>query len=217
MTNPPDANPPNQDTGAAALAVIARDRLSRQAMATLLRTYGFPVAASAATVSPLARHAAAGRMRAVVLAAEGDLMETCDAVRILRRDWPRAAVVVVAARPSEGDPFESEWASYRKCGAAAVIDRDAPPIRLVRCLEAVTEPEGAGAPAPAPDLAPGDAEILALLATGATNRQVAMVLRLPESAVAARLRVLRLKTRLRNRTQLALWSCTMSADGGGAP
>jgi len=212
MTNPPDTNPPNQDTGAAALAIIARDRLSRQAMATLLRTYGFPVAASAATVSHLARHAAVNRMRAVVLAAEGDLMETCDAVRILRRDWPRAAVVVVAARPSGG-----ERASYRKCGAAAVIERAAPPIRLVRCLEAVTEPEGAGEPAPAPDLAPGDAEILALLATGATNRQVAAVLRLPESAVAARLRVLRLKTRLRNRTQLALWSCTMSADGGGAP
>ncbi|HYD67079.1 helix-turn-helix transcriptional regulator [Azospirillum sp.] len=216
MTSPPDTNPPNQDTGAAALAIIARDRLSRQAMATLLRTYGFPVAASAATVSHLARQAAVNRMRAVVLAAEGDLMETCDAVRILRRDWPRAAVVVVAARPSEG-----ERASYRKCGAAAVIERDAPPIRLVRCLEIVTEPEGAAegtvVAAPAPDLAPGDAEILALLATGATNRQVAAVLRLPESAVAARLRVLRLKTRLRNRTQLALWSCTMSADGGGAP
>jgi DNA-binding NarL/FixJ family response regulator len=64
-------------------------------------------------------------------------------------------------------------------------------------------------------LAPGDAEILELLATGATNRQMAAALRLPESAVAARLRVLRLKARLRNRTQLVLWSCTARAGGAG--
>ncbi|HYH20269.1 MAG TPA: LuxR C-terminal-related transcriptional regulator [Azospirillum sp.] len=211
MTDPPD-----HDTGATALAIIARDRLSRQAMATLLRTYGFPVVASAATVPRLGRIAAASRTRVVVLAAEGDVMETCDAVRTLRREWGRAAVVVLASGPPEGGSAGGEWASYRKCGAAAVIERDAPSVRLVRCLETIAVTGTFEDTVPVADLAPGDAEILNLLATGATNRQVAAVLQLPESVVAARLRVLRLKTRLRNRTQLALWSCTTQAGGKGA-
>ncbi|HEY0834837.1 MAG TPA: hypothetical protein VGE72_13090 [Azospirillum sp.] len=206
MTSPPEIR---RMRGAPPLAVIARDRLSRQAMATLLRTYGFNVVASAATVARLGRCAEADRMRAAVLTAEGDVMETCEAVRTLRREWTRAAVVVLAPRPAA-----DERASYRKCGAAAVIERDAPPAHLVHCLETVAIPADSG---PAGVLAPGDAEILDLLATGATNRQMAAVLRLPESVVAARLRVLRLKTRLRNRTQLVLWSCTAHAGGRPLP
>jgi two-component system response regulator DesR len=95
------------------------------------------------------------------------------------------------------------------CGAAGFVPKDWPAVDIARAVRMVGlgmsmfEPEGEGQPA-GPGLSPREQEVLELVATGATNREIAERLHLSPHTVKEHTSALYRKLQARNRADAVL-------------
>lgn len=147
-----------------------------------------PSPASARTLSSAAQQAEPD----VILLDGGDLGRSAASAGFI--DLPRIPVVVLTDASARGEILR-----LRHSGVRGIVLQDAPPHEIAAALEAAAEglavvspeilellfPAGEGAPEPdLPEaLTPRESEVLALLAVGASNKEIAGRLHLSEHTV----------------------------------
>lgn len=151
-------------------------------------------------------------------------MPVCDgleATRLIRADWPEARILILTVHDEDAPLFEAIKAgasSYllkdmrsadflRGLRAALAGEAALPPKLAARLLDefvrlanrpAVDSPAAAGA-----DLTPREQEVLGLIATGATDKEIAAQLSLSTHTVKTHVRSLLAKLHAANRRQAA--------------
>jgi DNA-binding NarL/FixJ family response regulator len=143
-------------------------------------------------------------------------MDGFEGLRALRRLLPRTPIMVLSASEEAADLFralESGASGYLPKSAAAPVIVDA--LRLVLAGGVYVPRElvsGAGKPLPQPEasvdrggaLTPRQHEVLALIADGHSNKEIAYRLGTSEGTVKAHITAIMRALRVRNRVQLLL-------------
>lgn len=154
-----------------------------------------------------------------------------EAVRAIRRELPQVQVVILTVSDKDDD-----LRAALSAGAQGYILKSTDFDDLIRSLMLVAQGEatldramttklinqlrnlGPG-PAPEPrrgaDLTEREREILALLASGATNREIAEALVISENTVRTHLRHILEKLNVQNRVQAAAYALRLGLGGGG--
>jgi two-component system, NarL family, nitrate/nitrite response regulator NarL len=143
---------------------------------------------------------------------DGDGVEL---IRRLRRSVPECAVLVLTMTSEE-----SAVRASLDAGASGYVLKSSPPLTIVRAVQTVADgglvlgpgvtPSGldgqneAKLPPPLDRLAPHDVRLLALVAEGRSNPEIARVLGLSEKTVRNRLSVILIKLGVADRVQAAL-------------
>jgi DNA-binding NarL/FixJ family response regulator len=137
----------------------------------------------------------------------------------LRAAGPRVLVLTSATEPAVA-------ARAVRAGAAGVLYKDIDPDALVRAIRAVRDghvllaPEAVGSllrGSRAKALTPRESEVLARIAEGRSNREIARLLRLSEKTVKAHVSSVLAKLGVQDRTQAAVYAVRHQGDvSGGA-
>lgn len=143
-----------------------------------------------------------------------------EATRQIKAERPETRIVIVTVSDDDDDLFEAV-----RCGADGYLLKDMSEEDLSRTLDAVA----AGRPALSPALAarviaefaragraaeteqfvtltPRESDVLRLVATGATNREIASALSLAENTVHFHVKNILAKLQLKNRAQAAVYA-----------
>ncbi len=182
----------------------------RRGLRTFLELAGGLVVTGEAADGPAALDLVAATEPDVVLL--DMVLPGMDGVEVLhelrRRDLP-ARVLVVSSFPDRLLPAI-------RAGARGYLSKDVDPAALVAAVRAVhaghllLEPGAAdalaGAPADGSTLTAREREVLALLADGRSNREIARALTLAEKTVKTHVSSILFKLRLADRTQAALYA-----------
>jgi DNA-binding NarL/FixJ family response regulator len=141
----------------------------------------------------------------------------------LRSSGLRVLVLTSATEPSAA-------ARAVRAGAAGVLYKDIDPDALVRAIRSVSDgnvllapaalaalgaPAG-GARSRADALTPREREVLAAIADGRSNREIARLLRLSEKTVKAHVSAVLAKLGVQDRTQAAVYAVRHADDGEGS-
>jgi DNA-binding NarL/FixJ family response regulator len=133
----------------------------------------------------------------------------------LRAAGPRVLVLTSATEPSVA-------ARAVRAGAAGVLYKDIDPDALVRAIRSVRDgnvllaPEALGSlirGSRADTLTPREREVLAKIAEGRSNREIARLLRLSEKTVKAHVSSVLAKLGVQDRTQAAVYAVRHEDDG----
>jgi DNA-binding NarL/FixJ family response regulator len=136
----------------------------------------------------------------------------------LRAAGPRVLVLTSATEPSA-------TARAVRAGAAGVLYKDIDPDALVRAIRAVRDGHVLLAPAAvgsllrgsrAEALTPRESEVLARIAEGRSNREIARLLGLSEKTVKAHVSSVLAKLGVQDRTQAAVYAVRHQADADAA-
>jgi DNA-binding NarL/FixJ family response regulator len=134
----------------------------------------------------------------------------------LRAAGPRVLVLTSATQPSVA-------ARAVRAGAAGVLYKDIDPDALVRAIRSVRDGHVLLAPAAvgsllrgsrAEALTPRESEVLAQIAEGRSNREIARLLGLSEKTVKAHVSSVLAKLGVQDRTQAAVYAVRHARDGG---
>jgi DNA-binding NarL/FixJ family response regulator len=136
----------------------------------------------------------------------------------LRAAGPSVLVLTSATEPSVA-------AQAVRAGAGGVLYKDIDPDALVRAIRSVRDGHVLLAPAAAGSLlrgsraealTPRESEVLARIAEGRSNREIARLLGLSEKTVKAHVSAVLGKLGVQDRTQAAVYAVRHQADGGGS-
>lgn len=193
--------------------------LFRAGVASLLRASGIDVVGEAgdgAAAVEQARRLQPDLVLMDITMPDGDGLE---ATRRIKAELPATRVVIVTVSDDDEDLFEAV-----KSGADGYLLKNMSEEELSRTLAAVAAGEPALSPAlaarviielartgRAPEevraaLTPRESDVLQLLATGATNREIASALSLTENTVHFHVKNILAKLRLKNRAQAAVYA-----------
>jgi DNA-binding NarL/FixJ family response regulator len=169
------------------IAVGFDDAAGRDTVISLLAAGGLPVNAGALPIRETGR-AVAQAPDALVLVADLEDAEVLAAVRRMRGQAPATRIVVIAA----DDPMAHHARAALNAGADAFVPRSAAGLSLAAAVHAVLSglvcaPREARRMIAKPTFSHREKEVLALLVTGLTNRQIANRLFLAESTVKSHL------------------------------
>lgn len=145
------------------------------------------------------------------------------ATRLIKAEMPEARIIIVTAFDYDEDLFEA-----MRSGAAGYVLKDVQAEELIRLLSNVMEGDVAVSPWAADtivrnlfreprrfdstqcgnDLTKKEVEVLSLVATGATNREISSSLYISGNTVKYHLRNIMNKLQFKNRSQLAVYATT---------
>jgi DNA-binding NarL/FixJ family response regulator len=161
----------------------------------------------------------------VLLDLEMPLVGGIEACATIRSGHPQVEVLILTVSENEPDL----WAALRM-GAAGYLLKDMPPAELVEAVlnaglrEPLIAPRLAGrmlrdfagatraAENPLTGLSPREREVLALLADGLRNREIAQALVVSETTVKTHVRHILEKLRMRNRSEAAVFAARHLAN-----
>jgi DNA-binding NarL/FixJ family response regulator len=204
------------------VVVVDDHPIWREGVARDLSAQGFVVVATVADSSFTARIAAATQPRVVVIDLDLDELSAVEAVRTIANTMPETRVLVLSERAEHRDVLDAV-----KAGAAGYLVKSASAAELVDAvrrtangdavftagladlvlgefqrLAAGPEPEAADAPR----LSARETEVLKLVATGLTSRQVAKELGLSHRTVENHIQNTARKLHLHNRVELTRYA-----------
>jgi DNA-binding NarL/FixJ family response regulator len=210
------------DPSSVTVVVVDDHPIWREGVARDLSAQGFVVVATVADSSFTARIAAATQPRVVVIDLDLDELSAVEAVRTIANTMPETRVLVLSERAEHRDVLDAV-----KAGAAGYLVKSASAAELVDAvrrtangdavftagladlvlgefqrLAAGPEPEGADAPR----LSARETEVLKLVATGLTSRQVAKELGLSHRTVENHIQNTARKLHLHNRVELTRYA-----------
>jgi DNA-binding NarL/FixJ family response regulator len=220
--------------GATVRVVVADDqRVVREGLVTSLGVMpGIEVVGAAAdgeqAVALVSRH----RPQVVLMDLRMPVMDGAEATRLIVRDYPATAVVVLTTYADD----DSILAALR-AGARGYLTKDAGREQIARALHAAAAGQAildpavqarlvaatGGAPdaipsRPLPDgLTPREAEVLALIAAGRTNAQIAAALVVSLSTVKTHVNNIFAKTGAGDRAQAVRYAYGHGLAGQGEP
>lgn len=218
-----------------AMRVLLADdhTLFRAGIASLLRVWGVDVVGEASDGREAVEQARRLRPDLVLMDITMPGSDGLEAASILKSELPETKVVMVTVSDDSDDLFEA-----MKRGADGYLLKNMSEAELGRTLEAVAEGRPALSPAIAariiddfaravrtPDpteaeLTPREADVLRLVASGATSREMAEELAVSENTVNFHVKNILSKLHLRNRAQAAAYAVRAGLappDQGGAP
>jgi two-component system nitrate/nitrite response regulator NarL len=196
-------------------------QLWREGLAKLLEGTDFVLHPDPASALADTELLAGGRGRAIVLYRERGFNDaSTDWIRQMRERAPGARIVIVT-----GEPRLSAFRQAMDAGADGYLTDDISGRTFVRMLalcldgekvissalaELVTDPARAARRGlhltDIAGLSPAESEIICRVVRGESNKQIANALRLTESTVKGRIKVLLQKINASNRTQAAIWA-----------
>jgi DNA-binding NarL/FixJ family response regulator len=210
------------DPSSVTVVVVDDHPIWREGVARDLSAQGFVVVATVADSSFTARIAAATQPRVVVIDLDLDELSAVEAVRTIANTMPETRVLVLSERAEHRDVLDAV-----KAGAAGYLVKSASAAELVDAvrrtangdavftagladlvlgefqrLAAGPEPEAADAPR----LSARETEVLKLVATGLTSRQVAKELGLSHRTVENHIQNTARKLHLHNRVELTRYA-----------
>ena len=189
----------------------------RQGLRPLLEVQDGIVVAGEAGDGPTAVSLAASlRPDIVLLDLKLPGMDGLAVLQALRSSGLRALVLTSATEPSMA-------AQAVRSGAAGVLYKDIDPDALVRAIRSVRDgnvllaPEALGSlvrgGSRADSLTPREREVLASIAAGRSNREIARLLRLSEKTVKAHVSSVLAKLGVQDRTQAAVYAVRHGGEG----
>jgi DNA-binding NarL/FixJ family response regulator len=193
----------------------------RQGLRALLEVQDGIVVAGEAGDGPTAMSLATSlRPDIVLLDLKLPGMDGIAVLQALRSSGLRALVLTSATEPSMA-------AQAVRAGAAGVLYKDIDPDALVRAIRSVRDgnvllaPEALGSlvrgGSRADALTPREREVLASIAAGRSNREIARLLRLSEKTVKAHVSSVLAKLGVQDRTQAAVYAVRHGGDGADPP
>jgi len=219
------------------IVLVDDQPLVRNGIASLLRARGYDVVAEAGDGQEALEVVRRTRPDLVLMDLQMPVLDGLGATRVLRAEAPHVKVVVLTVSDDERDLLEAvksgalgyllkdlEAEEFFEALDAVAHGESVIPPRLARRLwsefgEASRHPEGAG-----PDdepLTEREEEVLRLVASGKTNREVADRLAISGNTVKFHMRGILDKLHLRNRTEVARWvaerSAALRTEGRGDP
>ncbi|HEY2203784.1 MAG TPA: response regulator transcription factor [Pseudonocardia sp.] len=219
---------PYDDPGSVTVIVVDDHPIWREGVARDLAAHGFAVVATVADSSFTARIAAATQPRVVVVDLDVARLPAVEAVRTIAHTMPETRVLVLSERAGHSDVLEAV-----KAGAAGYLvktgtaDDLVDAVRRTAAGDAVFTPGLAGlvlaeyqrlaagaeladgsepAEAPVPRLTGRETEVLRLVATGRTARQIATELTLSPRTVENHIQSTLRKLHLHNRVELVRYA-----------
>jgi DNA-binding NarL/FixJ family response regulator len=210
------------DPSSVTVVVVDDQPIWREGVARDLAAQGFVVVATVADSSFTARIAAATQPRVVVIDLDLDELSAVEAVRTIASTMPDTRVLVLSERAEHRDVLDAV-----KAGAAGYLVKSASAAELVDAvrrtangdavftpgladlvlgefqrLAAEPEPEAASVPR----LTGRETEVLKLVATGLTARQIAKALTLSPRTVENHIQSTLRKLHLHNRIELVRYA-----------
>ena len=214
---------------AVTVVVVDDHPIWREGVARDLAACGFTVVATVADATFTARIAAATRPRVMVIDLDLAELAAVDAVRTIANTMPETRVLVLSERAGHRDVLDAV-----KAGAAGYVVKTASPGELVDAVRRTADGDavftagladlvlgeyqrlarepaaaGLGAPAPpgpGPRLTERETEVLRLVATGRTARQVASRLGVSHRTVENHVQSTLRKLHLHNRIELVRYA-----------
>lgn len=195
--------------------------LVRDGIASLLRSHGFDVVGEADDGEAGVRKVRALGPDVVLMDIKMPGMGGLEATRRIKAEMPDVKVVMLTVSDDEQDLFEAIKAGahgylLKNLRAADLFDAlrglqrgEAPLSRRLagKLLAEFRRYAEQGPPAsPEADLTPRERDVLAQVARGATNKEVAAALRISENTVKFHMKHILEKLHLRNRSHLAAWA-----------
>lgn len=212
------------------IVLVDDQPLVRNGIASLLRARGFDVVGEAGDGLEALEVIRRARPDLVLMDLQMPVLDGLGATRLLRTEIPEVRVVILTVSDDEQDLFEAV-----KSGALGYLLKDLEAEAFFEAIEAV----GRGESVVPPRLARGlwaeftrvassdvppeaererlterEQEVLALVADGRTNREIAEELTISENTVKFHMRGILDRLHLRNRTEVARW---VSQQRSGRP
>jgi DNA-binding NarL/FixJ family response regulator len=204
--------------GGAVISVLIVDDhpVVRQGLLALLEVQdGIAVAGEAGDGPAAVSLATSLRPDIVLLDLKLPGMDGIEVLQTLASSGLRVLVLTSATEPSAASQAV-------RAGAAGVLYKDIDPDALVRAIRSVYDgnvllaPEAAGSlvrGSRADALTPREREVLARIAEGRSNREIARLLRLSEKTVKAHVSSVLAKLGVQDRTQAAVWAVRHAEPG----
>lgn len=202
--------------------IVADDHvLVRDGIVSLLKAEGFEVIGEASDGLEAVAKAKELHPDLILMDITMPVLSGLEATRLIKAEMPEVSVVMVTVSDDERDLFEAV-----KSGASGYLLKDLSPTEFFESLRAVGRGEAviprrlashileefrilarrAGAQRPEETLTPREREILALVAAGSSNKEIAEAVHLSENTVKFHLRKILDKLHLQNRAQMAAWA-----------
>ena len=154
------------------------------------------------------------------------VLDGIQATREIKRRWPEVEVVAMTSFVEEATVRDA-----LEAGAAGYLLKDADADQVARAIRAAADGQMhldatvarlladsvRRPPRPQNHLTPREREVLALVAEGASNRQIAQTLVVSERTARTHVSAILAKLGLVSRTQAALWAVREAAEAGNAP
>lgn len=208
------------------VVVVDDHPIWREGVARDLSARGFTVVATVADPTFTARIAAATQPRVVVIDLDLDEVSAVDAVRTIAHTMPDTRVLVLSERAEHRDVLDAVKAGAtgylvkaasaaeladavrRTADGYAVFTRGLADLVLGEYQRLATQPEPESPAHPVPRLTERETEVLRLVATGLTARQVATRLGLSHRTVENHVQSTLRKLQLHNRIELVRYAIT---------
>jgi DNA-binding NarL/FixJ family response regulator len=203
------------------IVLVDDQPLVRNGIASLLRARGFDVVGEAGDGQEALEVIRRVHPDLVLMDLQMPVLDGLGATRVLRTEMPGLRVVILTVSDDEQDLFEAV-----KSGALGYLLKDLEAEAFFDAIEAIGRGESVISPRLArglwteftrvasPDvpaetetepLTEREQEVLALVASGHTNREIAEQLTVSENTVKFHMRGILDKLHLRNRTEVARW------------
>ncbi len=204
------------------IVLVDDQPLVRNGIASLLRARGYDVVGEAGDGQEALVVARRVHPDLVLMDLQMPVLDGLGATRLLRTEMPAVHVVILTVSDDEQDLFDAV-----KSGALGYLLKDLEAEAFFEAIEAVARGESvvlprlahrlwaelvrggtagvAPAAADAQRLTEREEEVLALVAAGQTNREIAERLTVSENTVKFHMRGILDKLHLRNRTEVARW------------
>jgi DNA-binding NarL/FixJ family response regulator len=210
------------DPSSVTVVVVDDHPIWREGVARDLAAEGFVVVATVADSSFTARIAQATQPRVVVIDLDLDELSAVEAVRTIANTLPDTRVLVLSERAEHRDVLDAV-----KAGAAGYLVKSASPAELVDAVRRTANGDAVFTPgladlvlgeyqrlaagpqpgtASVPRLSARETEVLKLVATGLTSRQIAAQLTLSHRTVENHIQNTLRKLHLHNRVELVRYA-----------
>lgn len=194
--------------------------LFRAGVASLLRASGVEVVGETGNGADALEQARRLRPDLVLMDITMPGGDGLEATRRIKAELPATRIVIVTVSDDDDDLFEavksgadgyllknmSEEELSRTLDAVAAGEPALSPALAARVVAEFARPERASDEEPAAALTPRESDVLQLVATGATNREIAAALALTEHTVHFHVKNILAKLHLKNRAQAAVYA-----------